>query len=255
MFFEFGIKDFIDILLVAFLLYYTYKLMKASGSINVFTGILVFILIWLVVSQVLEMKLLGSIFDKLVSVGVLALIVLFQDEIRRFLLTLGSHQHASALVRFLTGNKKEKLQHDDIMPIVMACISMGKQKVGALIVMERNVPLDDVIRTGEIIDANINQRLIENIFFKNSPLHDGAMIIADNRIVAAACILPVSHNNDIPKSLGLRHRSALGITQESDATAVIVSEETGNISAARNGKLHLRLSGKDLEHFLSETAE
>ena len=125
MFFEFGIKDFIDILLVAFLLYYTYKLMKASGSINVFTGILVFILIWLVVSQVLEMKLLGSIFDKLVSVGVLALIVLFQDEIRRFLLTLGSHQHASALVRFLTGNKKEKLQHDDIMPIVMACISMG----------------------------------------------------------------------------------------------------------------------------------
>lgn len=107
MFFEFGIKDFIDILLVAFLLYYTYKLMKASGSINVFTGILVFILIWLVVSQVLEMKLLGSIFDKLVSVGVLALIVLFQDEIRRFLLTLGSHQHASALVRFLTGNKKE----------------------------------------------------------------------------------------------------------------------------------------------------
>ena len=130
MFFEFGIKDFIDILLVAFLLYYTYKLMKASGSINVFTGILVFILIWLVVSQVLEMKLLGSIFDKLVSVGVLALIVLFQDEIRRFLLTLGSHQHASALVRFFTGNKKEGMEHDEIMPVVMACISMGKQKVG-----------------------------------------------------------------------------------------------------------------------------
>lgn len=200
MFFEFGIKDFIDILLVAFLLYYTYKLMKASGSINVFTGILVFILIWLVVSQVLEMKLLGSIFDKLVSVGVLALIVLFQDEIRRFLLTLGSHQHASALVRFLTGNKKEKLQHDDIMPIVMACISMGKQKVGALIVMERNVPLDDVIRTGEIIDANINQRLIENIFFKNSPLHDGAMVISKKRIKAAGCILPVSTTWTYPKN-------------------------------------------------------
>lgn len=164
MFFEFGIKDFIDILLVAFLLYYTYKLMKASGSINVFTGILVFILIWLVVSQVLEMKLLGSIFDKLVSVGVLALIVLFQDEIRRFLLTLGSHQHASALVRFFTGNKKESMEHDEIMPVVMACISMGKQKVGALIVVEHNMPLDDVVRTGEIINADINQRLIENIF-------------------------------------------------------------------------------------------
>lgn len=182
MFFEFGIKDFIDILLVAFLLYYTYKLMKASGSINVFTGILVFILIWLVVSQVLEMKLLGSIFDKLVSVGVLALIILFQDEIRRFLLTLGSHQHASALVRFFTGNKKESMEHDEIMPVVMACISMGKQKVGALIVIEHNMPLDDVVRTGEVINADINQRLIENIFFKNSPLHDGAMVISKKRI-------------------------------------------------------------------------
>ena len=249
MFFEFGIKDFIDILLVAFLLYYTYKLMKASGSINVFTGILVFILIWLVVSQVLEMKLLGSIFDKLVSVGVLALIVLFQDEIRRFLLTLGSHQHASALVRFLTGNKKEKLQHDDIMPIVMACISMGKQKVGALIVMERNVPLDDVIRTGEIIDANINQRLIENIFFKNSPLHDGAMEISKKRI---KCILPVSHNLDIPKELGLRHRAAMGISQVSDALAIIVSEETGAISVAWRGQFYLRQSAEELESLLTK---
>lgn len=142
--------------------------MKASGSINVFTGILVFILIWLVVSQVLEMKLLGSIFDKLVSVGVLALIVLFQDEIRRFLLTLGSHQHASALVRFFTGNKKEGMEHDEIMPVVMACISMGKQKVGALIVVEHNMPLDDVVRTGEIINADINQRLIENIFSRTA---------------------------------------------------------------------------------------
>ena len=177
-----------------------------------FTGILVFILIWLVVSQVLEMKLLGSIFDKLVSVGVLALIVLFQDEIRRFLLTLGSHQHASALVRFFTGNKKEGMEHDEIMPVVMACISMGKQKVGALIVVEHNMPLDDVVRTGEIINADINQRLIENIFFKNSPLHDGAMVISKKRIKAAGCILPVSHNLDIPKELGLRHRAAMGMS-------------------------------------------
>ena len=133
MFFEFGIKDFIDILLVAFVLYYTYKLMKASGSIKVFTGILVFILIWLVVTQVLEMKLLGSIFDTLMNVGVIALIVLFQDEIRRFLLTLGSHRHVSALARLFSGSKKESLKHDDIMPVVMACLSMGKQKVGALL--------------------------------------------------------------------------------------------------------------------------
>lgn len=178
MFFDVGIKDFIDVLLVALLLYYTYKLMKASGSIKVFTGILVFILIWLVVTQILEMKLLGSIFDTLMNVGVIALIVLFQDEIRRFLLTLGSHRHVSALAHFFSGARKEALKHDDIMPVVMACLSMGKQKVGALIVIEHTTPLDEVVRTGEIIDAAISQRLIENIFFKNSPLHDGAMVIS-----------------------------------------------------------------------------
>ena len=248
MFFEFGIKDFIDILLVAFLLYYVYKLMKASGSIKVFTGILVFILIWLVVTQVLEMKLLGSIFNTLMNVGVLALIVLFQDEIRRFLLTLGSHRHVSALARFFTGTRKEKLEHDDIMPVVMACISMGKQKVGALIVIEHNVPLDEVVRTGEII----NQRLIENIFFKNSPLHDGAMVISKKRIKAAGCILPVSHNLDIPKELGLRHRAAMGISQESDAHAIIVSEETGAISVAYRGQFYLRLNAEELERLLTK---
>ncbi|MBP1612777.1 MAG: hypothetical protein H6Q13_225 [Bacteroidetes bacterium] len=252
MFFEFGIKDFIDILSVALLLYYTYKLMKASGSINVFTGILVFILIWLVVSQVLEMRLLGSIFDKLVSVGVLALIVLFQDEIRRFLLTLGSHQRASILVRFLMGSKKETLDHDDIMPIVMACISMSKQKIGALIVMEHNIPLDDVLRSGEMINADINQRLIENIFFKNSPLHDGAVIIGKRKIKAAGCILPVSHNLDIPKELGLRHRAAMGICQHSDAHAIIVSEETGSISVAYRGQFYLRLNAEELESLITK---
>ena len=145
MFFDVGIKDFIDVLLVALLLYYTYKLMKASGSIKVFTGILVFILIWLVVTQILEMKLLGSIFDTLMNVGVIALIVLFQDEIRRFLLTLGSHRHVSALAHFFSGARKEALKHDDIMPVVMACLSMGKQKVGALIVIEHTTPLDEVV--------------------------------------------------------------------------------------------------------------
>ena len=252
MFFEFGIKDFIDILLVAFLLYYTYKLMKASGSINVFTGVLVFVMIWLVVSQVLEMKLLGTILDKLVNVGVLALIILFQEEIRRFLLTLGSHRHVRALIRFFTGHKKQETGHEDIMPIVMACLSMGKQKVGALIVMERNMPLDDVVRTGEVIDANINQRLIENIFFKNSPLHDGAMVISKQRIKAAGCILPVSHNLDIPKELGLRHRAAMGISQVSDARAIIVSEETGSISVAYKGQFHLRLNAEELERILTK---
>jgi uncharacterized protein (TIGR00159 family) len=251
-FFEFGIKDFVDILLVAFLLYYTYKLMKASGSLNVFAGILVFILLWLVVSQVLEMKLLGSIFDKLVSVGVIALIVLFQEEIRRFLFTLGSQHRFSALVRFFSKSKPADAKHEEIMPIVMACLSMGKQKVGALIIIEHNVPLDEIVRTGDLIDANINQRLIENIFFKNSPLHDGAMIISKGRIKAAGCILPVSHNLDIPKQLGLRHRAGMGISQASDAVAVIVSEETGRISIAYEGQFHLKLTAEELERFLTK---
>lgn len=251
MFIDFGVKDFIDILLVALLLFYTYKLMKASGSINIFVGILVFILIWLVVSQVLEMRLLGSIFDKLVSVGVLALIVLFQDEIRRFLVTLGSHKRASALVRFLAGNKKEQTEKSDIMPIVMACISMSKQKLGALIVVEKNIPLDEIVRTGEVVDASVNQRLIENIFFKNSPLHDGAMVISHKRIKAAGCILPVSHSLDIPKHLGLRHRAAMGVSQETDAIAIIVSEETGAISVAHRGEFFLKLNAEELERILT----
>ena len=253
--FEFGIKDFIDILLVAFVLYYY---LQTDESFRLHQGIhrnFGFYLIWLVVTQVLEMKLLGSIFDTLMNVGVIALIVLFQDEIRRFLLTLGSHRHVSALARLFSGSKKESLKHDDIMPVVMACLSMGKQKVGALIVIEHNTPLDEVVRTGELIDAAINQRLIENIFFKNSPLHDGAMVISKKRIKAAGCILPVSHDLNIPKELGLRHRAAMGISQQSDAHAIIVSEETGAISVAYRGQFYLRLNAEELESLLTKETD
>ena len=251
MFFQFGIKDFIDILLVAVLLYYLYKLMKSTGSMKVFTGLMIFVMAWLVVTQVLEMRLLGSIFDKLMSVGVLAIIVLFQEEIRHFLFSLGSHHNASALVKLLTGGKGKQATHEDVLPIVMACLSMAKGKVGALIVVERNVPLDNIVRTGDVIDANINQRLIENIFFKNSPLHDGAMVISHKRIKAAGCILPVSHDLDIPKELGLRHRAGMGISQGTDALAIIVSEETGGISVAYKGEFHLRLNAEELERLLT----
>ena len=252
MFIEFGIKDFIDILLVAYLLYQTYRLMKDSGSINIFIGILVFIGCWIIVSQVLEMRLLGSIFDKLVSVGVLALIVLFQDDVRKFLVTVGSHKRWENILRFLRKSKQEKIEQSDIMPIVMACMSMSKGKVGALIVIEKNVPLNEIIRSGETINADVNQRLIENIFFKNSPLHDGAMIIRHKQIIAAGCILPVSHDLNIPKELGLRHRAAMGVSQETDALAIIVSEETGGISVAYKGQFHLRLTAEELERILTK---
>ena len=248
MFFNFGIKDIIDIVLVALMLYYLYRLMKESRSLNIFIGIMFFVLIWLMVSQVFEMRLLGGILDKLISVGVITLIILFQEEIRKFLYSLGAHQRVRGVMNFFY-NKEDK---ETIIPIVMACMSMARGKVGALIVIERGEPLDDIVDTGDLIDARINQRLIENIFFKNSPLHDGAMVISKKRIKAAGCILPVSHNQDIPRSLGLRHRAAMGISQSSDAMAVIVSEETGNISVAIEGKFRLRLSAEELESILTE---
>ena len=255
LFFEFGLKDVIDIVLVALMLYYVYRLMKESRSLNVFMGILIFIVLWVVVSQVLEMKLLGSIMDKLVSVGVIGLIILFQEDIRKFLYNLGAHQRIQVLRRLFSNNEKtqnrEQLKQV-IMPIVMSCMSMSKKKVGALIVIQRATPLDDIVATGERIDAAISQRLIENIFFKNSPLHDGAMVIADQRICAAGCILPVSHNLDIPKELGLRHRAALGITHESDCIAIVVSEETGGISVAIRSEFQLRLTAEKLESILTQ---
>ena len=254
MFFEFGIKDVIDIVLVALMLFYIYRLMKESRSLNVFMVILIFVVLWLVVSQILEMKLLGSIMYKLVSVGVIALIILFQEDIRKFLYNIGAHQRVQTLRRLFTNNGKQSKEElkQTIMPIVMSCLSMSKKKVGALIVVQRATPLDDIVATGERIDASINQRLIENIFFKNSPLHDGAMVIAHERIRAAGCILPVSHDLHIPKELGLRHRAALGITHESDCIAIVVSEETGGISIAIRNEFQLRLTAEKLESILTQ---
>jgi uncharacterized protein (TIGR00159 family) len=251
----FGLKDFIDILLVAMMLYYVYRLMRESRSLNVFVGIMIFVLVWLFVSQILEMRLLGSILDKLVSVGVIALIVLFQDDIRKFLYNLGAHQRIRTIMSFFSSKKAserdEVQKKKTIIPVVMACLSMSKNKVGALIVIQRGSSLRDIIDTGDVVNADINQRLIENIFFKNSPLHDGAMVIVDHRIHAAGCILPVSHDQHIPKALGLRHRAALGISQESDALSIIVSEETGSISVAAAGVFRLNLSAEELETILT----
>lgn len=251
--FDFSFTDAIDIFCVALLLYYCYRLMKSSGSLNIFYGVLAFIITWSLVAQVLQMKMLGSIFDSLVNVGVLALIVIFQEEIRRFFLTLGSQRRLPAFARLFT-IKKEKEVDDEteaVLPIVMACDSMSKNLVGALIIIEKEMSLVDIVKSGEDIDAKINTELIKNIFFKNSPLHDGAMIIRHNRIIAAGCILPVSHSQNIPKDLGLRHRAALGITQQSDAIAIIVSEETGAINIAHRGEFKLHLAGNELESFLA----
>lgn len=248
---HFGIKDAIDVLLVAFLLYQTYKMMKLSGSGALFGGIVSFIALWVVVSQVLEMRLLGSILDKFIDVGFFVLVVLFQDEIRRFLLRLGSNPGWRLIARLFTprgGKAKKDVSY--IMPIVMACMNMAKTKTGAIIVLQQEMSLTLYEETGEIINADVSPRLLENIFFKNSPLHDGAVIIHQRKIKAAGCILPVSQKNDIPKELGLRHRSALGMSQETDAKVVVVSEERGKMSLAYRGKIHLNLSGEELQKLL-----
>ena len=249
----FGIKDALDILLAALLLFYLYRIMKESGTINIFFGVLAFIAVWVVASEILEMRLIGNILDKFMNIGLLILVILFQDQIKRFLVELGSHRRWRFIKKIF--NRKGNVSIEDnrhkVMPIVYACMNMAKSKTGALIVIEQNVSLDNYERTGDIIDAQINSRLIENIFFKNSPLHDGAMIIANDRIKSAGCILPVSHDTNIPRSLGLRHRSALGISQATDAVAIVVSEETGTISLANKGKLISRLSSTDLEEHLA----
>lgn len=251
---SFGIKDIFDIVIVALLLYYLYRLMKESGTINIFYGVLAFIMVWVVTSELLGMRLIGSILDKFMSIGLLVLVILFQDQIKRFLVELGS-QKRWRFISDLFHHHKVTAQEDAhkwIMPVVYACMNMSRSKTGALIVIQQAIPLDSYEKTGDMIDAEINSRLIENIFFKNSPLHDGAMIIANGRIMAAGCVLPVSHDTDIPRSMGLRHRSGLGISQATDAAAIIVSEETGNISIAVKGKIHARLSSTELEQYLSE---
>ena len=251
---DFGIKDIIDILLVALLLYYLYRVMKKSGTINIFVGILSIIGVWIVTSGIFEMKLTGTILDKFMNIGLLILVILFQDQIKRFLVDLGSQNKWRAIRRLIFRQEEiSEENHADITTIVYSCMNMSKTKTGALIVIQRKMPLTDYEKTGDEINANINVRLIENIFFKNSPLHDGAMIIAQHKITAAGCILPVSHDMNIPKILGLRHRAALGMSQVTDALCIIVSEETGKISVAKDGELKVHVSTIDLENILSQS--
>ncbi|GAB6011180.1 diadenylate cyclase CdaA [Viscerimonas tarda] len=253
MFDNFGIKDIIDILLVAFFMYQLYLLVKKSGSTTIFKGVITFVIIWILVSKVFEMRLLGAIFDTLVNLGVLALIILFQDEIRRFLISLGSSKAFNSIAGFLGIKTTKKRYNIDVAPIVLACTNMAKTKTGAIIVIEQEIVLRFIEETGEIINGDINSRLIENIFFKNSPLHDGAMIISNGKIRAAGCILPLSQNPNIAKQLGLRHRAALGITEESDAKVIVISEERGKISFVQDGKIKSNITPEKLQSILNKS--
>lgn len=252
MFAHFGIKDFIDIVLVALLLYYLFRLVKMSGMRPLFVGILVFMLIWILVSRVFNMVLLGSILDQLVSVGLFLLVILFQDEIRRFLMSLGSRKGWNFIAKLFLPAERQKEDSSHLTAIVLACMNMSRSYTGALIVIQGDIHLGLYEQTGEIVNADISSRLIENIFFKNSPLHDGAMIIVGKKVKAAGCILPISQNPNIPAHVGLRHRAGLGISQETDAKVIIVSEERGKISFASQGRLKMNISPEELQRLLLE---
>ena len=241
---SFGFKDLIDILLVATILYEVYRLLRKSGASNLFWGILAFIVVWFMVSFVFELDLTGALFDRIISVGAIALIVIFQEEIRSFFNRLGAR--FSSLALFKRGNEDETASRQQVLEITQACRHMASTKTGALIVVAGVDDLKEIIETGERLDATVSARLIENIF-------DGALIIREGKLVAAACILPVSHNQSIPQHYGLRHRAALGLTEKSDATCIVVSEETGHISVAENGTIR-EVTSDDLFLVLHSTS-
>lgn len=230
--------DIIDITMVALLIYQTYKLMRGTAALNIFTGILVFYFIWLIV-RALKMELLAAILGQVIGVGVIALIVLFQQEIRRFLLKLGTtymdSRNKLRIISAILGTRSDKPSLTLLDEVTNACRSMSENGTGALIVLAKSSSLEFVIETGDRIDAQINRRLIENIFFKNTPLHDGAIIIGKDKIIAARCTLPISENPHIPPSYGMRHRAAVGISEVTDANVIVVSEENGEISFISGG--------------------
>lgn len=248
--------DVIDIILVAVLMYQLYKLVKGTVAIRIFIGILSIYLIWKIVES-LQMDLLSEILGQFIGVGVIALIIVFQQELRRFLLLIGT-------TGFFTGKrsskwfsifkwKRQKASDLNIDAIVMACKKMAKTYTGALIVIARESDLKYYSSTGEKIDAELSTSLLESIFFKNSPLHDGGVIIAKNRITAARCVLPVSESDRFPTHLGLRHRAGAGITENTGALSIIVSEETGKISFCSDGKIKDVSDEKELrEQLLKE---
>lgn len=252
-FLDIRIIDIVDIVLVAFLLYYLYNLVKGTVAINILVGIIIVYAIF-IVTRLLEMELLSKILGGFLGVGMFALIVVFQQEIRKFLLMLGS-TNFNARRRFFKQFKnfgRDSGPHTNIDGILSACRKMADTNTGALIVFQRNNSLDFVKNTGDEMNLEVNQPIIESIFFKNSPLHDGAMIIEENRITATRVILPVSNDRKIPLRFGLRHRAAVGITEKTDAVCLVVSEENGQISYLKDGDFVLFDNMEELAKILKK---
>ena len=240
-FLHFSWIDILDILMVAGLIYLVFRWIRGSTAINIFIAI-IFVLVIRVIAEALGMKMISSLLGTLIDMGAVALVIIFQPEVRRFLGSVGRKagstlEQQSFLRKIFPGRQARQVDSRTVQEITEACREMSAQHTGALILIQHKNSLEDVIATGDVVDAEIGRRLILNIFFKNSPLHDGAMVIGDNRIIAARCTLPITERTDLPAHYGMRHKAAIGISEQCDADVIVVSEETGNISFVRGGQI------------------
>ncbi len=246
--------DMLDIALAALLIFLAFKWMRGSSAVNVFIIVVSIYLFRLIVSS-LGMKMMTTLMDMVLNLGLLALIVIFQPEVRRFLMSFGKRYdnlRNGALARFFQPQER-RMNTMALSEICEACRAMSAEKVGALIVITRQNPLEEIVETGDVIDAKINRRLLRNLFFKNSPLHDGAVILTGDRVVAARCTLPITQREDIPPQFGMRHKAAIGMSEQSDASIIVVSEETGGISLVSYGQLTEVGSISELRLLLDKT--
>lgn len=244
-FIHIGIVDIIDIFLVAMMLYYLYRVTRGTNAFSIILGVAMLYLMYVVV-RALNMELLSGILGQFIGVGIIAVVVIFQPEIRRFLQMLGLQQNQRISRLFSGDNSEDDL---DVDSLVKACIDMSETKTGALIVLQQTSDLSLMAEGGIAVDAKVSPSLLENLFFKNSPLHDGAIIINRNRVVAARCILP-STQSQVPKSYGTRHRAALGMSEVSDAIILVVSEETGGLSIAQGGVIQREIEPEKFKSVL-----
>lgn len=242
-----GLFDILDIIIIAFLLTRLYKMIKGSSAFYIVLSI-VLIYLLLALSKLLNMHLLSSILDQVTGVGIIALIVVFQQEVRRFLLHVGNKYLSKNFITHLSKKKFEDNKYID--EIVSACQSMSESLTGALIVLSKSSNMDYIIETGDSIEADIHRLMIESIFYKNAPLHDGAMIISNNKIRAVRCVLPSTERLNIPAYYGMRHKAAIGLSEVSDATIIVVSEQTGKISYVTEGQINRGITPIQLKEFL-----
>lgn len=247
--------DVVDILLVALLIYYVYSLIRNTLAVNLILGMIIIFVCYILVNT-LNMRLMEAIINKFISVGIISLVIIFQPEIRRFLLHIGKNTiFQNNLVWYQKFFGKSEVVQDNLIrikPILDACKSMKKTKTGALIVFFKFYDDQLFTNSGEVLDANISKRLLESIFQKHSPLHDGAVIISEGKIKTASCILPLTENDKLPVQFGLRHRAGIGISENTDAVAIIISEETGEIAYAKQGRVKSNLSLEELQRLLNK---